>query len=131
MIKNMKQGRVVLLTTHAMEEADVLADRIAVMAQGELKAIGTSLFLKNNFSDGYRINIVSDDSECISYLRSKVGDFKVLDSSGGSIVISIPFSEYQMLENFFQIVEGGCSMIRDWGLSHATLEEVFMRVTKK
>ena len=69
-----------------MEEADVLADRIAVMAQGELKAIGTSLFLKNNFSDGYRINIVSDDSECISYLRSKVGDFKVLDSSGGSIV---------------------------------------------
>lgn len=54
MIKRMKTGRVVLLTTHAMEEADVLSDRIAVMADGNLKCIGTSLYLKNNFSDGYR-----------------------------------------------------------------------------
>lgn len=34
MIKAMKHNRVVILTTHAMEEADVLADRIAVMAEG-------------------------------------------------------------------------------------------------
>lgn len=37
-----------------MEEADALADRIAVMADGDLKCIGTSLYLKNSFSDGYR-----------------------------------------------------------------------------
>lgn len=61
MIRAMKHNRVVLLTTHAMEEADVLADRIAVMAEGSLKAIGTSLYLKNNFSDGYRVNIVCEE----------------------------------------------------------------------
>lgn len=66
MIKNMKQNRVVILTTHAMEEADILADRIAVMAEGQLKAIGTSLFLKNNFSDGYRVNIITDSvDDCL------------------------------------------------------------------
>lgn len=54
MIKNLKNDKVVLLTTHAMEEADALADRIAVMAEGTLRCIGTSLYLKNNFSDGYR-----------------------------------------------------------------------------
>ena len=54
MIKRMKSGRVVLLTTHAMEEADALADRIAVMREGEISCIGSSLFLKNNYSDGYR-----------------------------------------------------------------------------
>lgn len=59
MIKRMKQGRVVLLTTHAMEEADALADRIAVMKEGEIKCIGTSLYLKNNFTDGYRYLVIS------------------------------------------------------------------------
>lgn len=42
-----KRGRVVLLTTHAMDEADALADRIAIMADGRLKAVGSSLWLKS------------------------------------------------------------------------------------
>jgi ABC-type multidrug transport system ATPase subunit len=42
------------LTTHAMEEADALSDRIAVIVDGKFKCIGTSLFLKNNFGEGYR-----------------------------------------------------------------------------
>ena len=56
----MKSDRVVLLTTHAMDEADALADRIAVLADGRLKCIGSSLFLKNVYSDGYRLNVVCD-----------------------------------------------------------------------
>ena len=43
-----------MLTTHAMEEADALSDRIIVMANGSIKCIGTSLFLKNNYGGGYR-----------------------------------------------------------------------------
>jgi ABC-type multidrug transport system, ATPase component len=50
----MKKGRSVILTTHAMEEADALSDRIAVIVDGKFKCIGTSLFLKNNFGEGYR-----------------------------------------------------------------------------
>jgi ATP-binding cassette subfamily A (ABC1) protein 2 len=41
-----------------MEEADVLADRIAVISEGKLKCVGTPLYLKNTFGDGYRINII-------------------------------------------------------------------------
>lgn len=50
----MKVGRAVILTTHAMEEADALSDRIAVIVDGSFKCIGTSLYLKNNFGEGYR-----------------------------------------------------------------------------
>lgn len=35
-----------LLTTHYMDEADVLGDRIAIMAEGVVKCCGSSLFLK-------------------------------------------------------------------------------------
>ena len=37
-----------------MEEADALSDRIMVMVHGSLKCIGTSLYLKNEYGDGYR-----------------------------------------------------------------------------
>lgn len=54
LIKNLKKNRAVILTTHAMEEADALSDRIAVIVDGRFKCIGNSLFLKNNFGEGYR-----------------------------------------------------------------------------
>ena len=38
-----------LLTTHFMDEADLLGDRIAIMADGIVKCCGSSLFLKNKY----------------------------------------------------------------------------------
>jgi ABC-type multidrug transport system ATPase subunit len=49
MLKNYKQGRIIILTTHYMDEADILGDRIAIMAEGKLRCAGLSLFLKNKF----------------------------------------------------------------------------------
>ena len=51
-IEKFKEGRVIVLTTHSMEEADVLGDRIAIMAKGQFKAIGNSIKLKNKFGTG-------------------------------------------------------------------------------
>ena len=50
----MKENRVMILTTHSMEEADALSDRIAVLSKGQLKCIGTPLYLKNHYGEGYR-----------------------------------------------------------------------------
>ncbi len=44
-----KQNRTILLTTHFMDEADLLGDRIAIMADGKLKCSGSSLFLKSRY----------------------------------------------------------------------------------
>lgn len=40
LIKRIKKGRIILLTTHSMDEADELGDRIAIMANGSLKCCG-------------------------------------------------------------------------------------------
>lgn len=48
-IRQYKEGRVIVLTTHFMDEADLLGDRIAIMGDGKLQCCGSSLFLKVRF----------------------------------------------------------------------------------
>ena len=50
-------GRAIVLTTHSMEEADVLGDRIAIMARGRLRCIGSSIHLKHRFGSGYQVQL--------------------------------------------------------------------------
>ena len=57
MLKLNKNGRIIILTTHYMDEADILGDRIAIMAEGRIKCSGSSLFLKNKFGVGYNLVI--------------------------------------------------------------------------
>lgn len=45
-LETFKQNRTILLTTHYMDEADVLGDRIAIMVRGTLRCCGSSVFLK-------------------------------------------------------------------------------------
>ncbi|GBF93217.1 ABC transporter A family member [Raphidocelis subcapitata] len=56
-INEAKAGRAIVLTTHSMEEADILADRIAIMARGRLKAIGSSIRLKQKYGAGYTLAV--------------------------------------------------------------------------
>ncbi|KAJ8553877.1 hypothetical protein K7X08_024555 [Anisodus acutangulus] len=46
-----------ILTTHSMEEADILSDRIGIMAKGRLRCIGTSIRLKSRFGAGFIANV--------------------------------------------------------------------------
>ncbi|KAI7981438.1 ABC transporter A family member 1 [Camellia lanceoleosa] len=58
LITKIKKGRIILLTTHSMDEADVLGDRIAIMDNGSLKCCGSSLFLKRKYGVGYTLTLV-------------------------------------------------------------------------
>lgn len=57
MLKTQKNDRIIILTTHYMDEADILGDRIAIMAEGKVQCCGTSLFLKNKYGVGYNLVI--------------------------------------------------------------------------
>lgn len=56
-IEDAKKGRAIILTTHSMEEADILSDRIGIMAKGRLRCIGTSIRLKSRFGTGFVANV--------------------------------------------------------------------------
>ena len=56
LLQTEKKSRTILLTTHFMEEADILGDRIAIMARGQIQCYGTSMFLKRKL--GYILDFV-------------------------------------------------------------------------
>ena len=57
LLKSYKNDRIIILTTHFMDEADYLGDRIGIMGGGRLICSGSSLFLKNRFGVGYSITL--------------------------------------------------------------------------
>jgi len=56
-------GRTILLSTHHMDEADILGDRIAIISNGQLCCCGSSLFLKSTFGEGYHLVLVKKRSD--------------------------------------------------------------------
>lgn len=63
MLKEYKKDRIIILTTHYMDEADVLSDRIGIMTAGQLSCLGTSMFLKKKFGVGYNMTMIKTNPE--------------------------------------------------------------------
>lgn len=57
LIKACKKDKIVILTTHYMDEAEFLADRVAIMSRGKLHTCGTTQFLKRKFSKGFKLEV--------------------------------------------------------------------------
>ena len=57
LIRKFKKGRSIVLTTHFMEEADALSDRIAIIDNGKIEHCGSPLFLKNMYGEGYKLTL--------------------------------------------------------------------------
>lgn len=69
-----------ILTTHFMDEADILGDRVAIMSGGKLQCIGTPYFLKKHYGMGYKLTIVKTDScnveDVTRFFRTYVPDLR-------------------------------------------------------
>lgn len=62
MLKDYKKDRIIILTTHNMDEADLLGDRIGIMSQGRLVCLGAPMFLKNRYGSGFKLEIRKEDA---------------------------------------------------------------------
>ncbi|XP_019713777.1 phospholipid-transporting ATPase ABCA1b isoform X2 [Hippocampus comes] len=58
-----RPGRTIILSTHHMDEADILGDRIAIISHGKLCCVGSSLYLKNQLGTGYYLTLVKKEPE--------------------------------------------------------------------
>jgi ATP-binding cassette subfamily A (ABC1) protein 2 len=63
LILKYKSGRTIVLSTHHLDEADLLSDRLAIISSGELQCVGTTMYLKRKYGEGYNLIIESTSGE--------------------------------------------------------------------
>lgn len=91
MLKSQKKNRIILLTTHFMDEADILGDRIGIMTKGKISCVGSSMFLKNKFGVGYNMTVVKTSTDkndkVYPYLLKNLGENVILNSESQSEIL--------------------------------------------
>jgi ABC-type multidrug transport system ATPase subunit len=136
-LKNYKDNKIIILTTHSLDEAEYLGDRIGIMSEGGLVCLGTSSYLKNKFSCGFNINFLVDHKKITQHLRHKLIDelrkeepkCSVKVMSKETIVVNFPEIN-KSCENIFRLVDtikDECCII-NYTLSTTSLEDVFLKL---
>ena len=67
-----REGRTIVISTHHLDEADVLGDRIAIISNGKLIAHGSGYFLKSKFGSGYSLTFAKKNLEDQEVFFSKL-----------------------------------------------------------
>ncbi len=139
LLKKLKKDKIIILTTHLMEEADELSDRILILQNGKVSVIGTSFELKNEFSSDLSFFVILKQNEDGILFENFFSNFsnqiKISSMFENKIVLKI------LNNNFGEIVE--CmkylndpknkffEKIKDWGFDHLNLENVFFNLHRK
>lgn len=136
----------ILLTTHAMEEADLLADMVAIMRKGELAAWGSPLELKSERGSALQFSMLVD-KEVTSQMKAKIRSHfegsmdwvKIEAGDAGNITVTISKIHQKAgeqgvavdrLTSFVAWLENPKSNVAEYGFSNSSLEEVFLKVTE-
>ncbi|XP_068921390.1 phospholipid-transporting ATPase ABCA3-like [Petaurus breviceps papuanus] len=137
LLQSQKSKRTIVLTTHFMDEADLLGDRIAIMAKGELQCCGSSLFLKQKYGAGYHLVMVKEqhckENEIEDLIHNHVLNASLESNIGAELSFLLPKENVHRFEALFEELEERQAElgISSFGASVTTMEEVFLRVSKQ
>ncbi|XP_058053877.1 phospholipid-transporting ATPase ABCA3-like [Anopheles bellator] len=134
LLQREKRNRTIVLSTHFMDEADVLGDRVAVMCDGELRAVGTPFYLKKRFGAGYRLICVKRPDcqpELLTELLGRfVPDVRLESDIGTELSFRLPEQHRGAFQPALEALERNVDRcgISSYGIALSTMEEVFMRL---
>uniref|UniRef100_A0A8C6MKT9 ABC transporter domain-containing protein n=1 Tax=Moschus moschiferus TaxID=68415 RepID=A0A8C6MKT9_MOSMO len=129
-----KENRTILLTTHHMDEADILGDRIAIMAKGTLKCCGSTIFLKKVYGVGYHLIMVKDPhcdvKEISELIKYHVPEARLENDVAAELSFILPKEYANRFEDLFTEMEDRQEElgIASFGISITTMEEVFINL---
>jgi ATP-binding cassette subfamily A (ABC1) protein 3 len=139
LLSSLRQGRTMLLTTHYMDEADILGDRVGIMSLGAMQCMGTTQFLKNTYGAGYKLvfdrEVSMGDNELAAlttFVTGHVPDAKYMveDGAEGQVIYALPFPSVALFGPFFVALEDKLDQLHvtNFGVTITSLEDVFLKV---
>lgn len=146
-ISKNKTARTIILSTHHLDEAEVLSDRIAFLEQGGLRCCGSPFYLKEAFGDGYHLtltkkkspnldtNAICDTVAVTAMIQSHLPEAYLKEDIGGELVFVLPPFSTKVSGAYLSLLRAldkgmGKLNIGCYGISDTTVEEVFLNLTK-
>ncbi|KAG8194777.1 hypothetical protein JTE90_017219 [Oedothorax gibbosus] len=132
---DIRHDRTIILTTHYMEEADILGDRIAIMAEGEVQCCGSPMFLKHKFGTGYHLHVVKgtnfDVKGLTKILEKYIPEVSVGNELDQEIAFSLASDSTTEFGVMFEEVEKHKDElgVQSFGITITTMEDVFLNVS--
>ena len=140
-LKTIKSNRIIIITTHSMEEAEYLGDSIGIMSEGELICRGSSSFLKRMYPCGFNINLILNEANFSDVkhkaqlmYKIKLVEPKMVIKIFGRDLIKINFPDSTLktkkLEGILKLIEMYIEQqkINNYTVSTTSLEDVFFKV---
>ena len=123
MISNLKSlGKTVILTTHYMDEAEYLSDRIALMVSGKIERIGTTRELINSESNTTIEFTLPDNNKSLPVTINKIAEIK------GNLVSIITNSPTGILGEITHWAIENSLELNDLTVRRSSLEDLFLKV---
>ena len=139
-LKEFKQNKIIILTTHSLDEAEYLGDRIGIMTNGRFICSGTSSYLKTKYPCGFNLNLllnssISNDNhkqQLYNQLIKYEPNLEIKISSKGLFSINIQ-SNNKNIKEIFEVIENNKEAygIEDYTVSSTSLEDVFLKLNHK
>ncbi|KAI1327391.1 ABC transporter [Xylariaceae sp. FL0255] len=115
--------RTIIMTTHFLDEADLLADHIAILSKGTLRAQGSSVELKERLGAGYRVHVFNAKEMKEPPVVEGVKVVRSFD------VISYLAPSSALAAKVIKTLEA--ADIHDYKFSSPTIEDVFLQVAEE
>lgn len=121
-----------------MEEADLLADTIAIMKKGKLETSGSSLYLKNHFGLGYTLTCIMHHNfnavQVEQVVKQHIAQAQVQDvtRSNQEMVFVLPYTSASLFPALLRDLDKQQAALHmaSYALSVTTLEEVFLKINQ-
>ena len=139
-LKRQSDNKIIILTTHYMEEASVLGKRIGIINLGKMKCIGTPLFLIEKFGKYMNITLNKEEGaindDICQFIIKNASEAK-FESLSEEILARIPKGIFNQesgisLNHFFEELDNNLEnlKIKSYSVSMPTLEDVFLNVAQ-
>ncbi|KAL0278552.1 UNVERIFIED_CONTAM: hypothetical protein PYX00_000345 [Menopon gallinae] len=134
LLKGAKKGRTIIITTHHLDEADLLGDRVAIMSEGKLDCHGSTFFLKQHYSCGYHLIIVKKDNcdvqKVTDLVRKHIPEEIKPEDVGMELSYQLDKKYLNRFEKLFSAIEREkvALKITNFGVTHTSLEDVFKSI---
>jgi ABC-2 type transport system ATP-binding protein len=125
-------GQTILLTTHYMEEADQLCQRVAIMDHGQILALDTPSALKRSVDADTVVTVhASGDPGVLVAVLSEVEGVASASSAAGAVLVNLRGGGRGALPRILTAAEGAGIDVDDVSIAEPTLETVFISLTGK